>query len=40
MKEIGKIRNKHATHDKACEEMPQTWLTDKRNPLTKLELEN
>ena len=40
MKMISKIRNKHATHDKACEEMLQTWLDDKRNPLTKLELEN
>ena len=40
MKKISEIRNEHATYDQACKAMFQFWLTDKRNPLTRLELEN
>lgn len=40
MKMISKIRNDHTDPDQACDAMFRTWLAEKRNPLTRQELED
>ena len=39
MKKISEIRNMHLSHDRSCDAMLQTWISDGKNPLTKQEVE-